>query len=322
MIRQFILTICIALFTGTASGQTGAYPTKPIRFIIDFPAGGVSDILARTVGERMSEALGQPLVYDNKPGAGGRLPYAMVAKAEPDGYAIGFISTPFILLPNLFKKLAYDTEKDFTPVAMIARYPNVLLVNGQSRIGTVEQFIDYALGKGDALNYGSFGVGSSPHLTMELFRSLANLRGTHVPYAGSPQGMQALMSNQIDVIFGNVPGAFSQIRAGTVKPLAVTGLTRSSALPNVPTLNERGLAFDTVGFAGLVVPSGTPTPIVRRLNEAVAKSITNPEIVKRIQRVGAEPVDPGAPEDFSKFLAKEMKTWAPVIVKAGGPFQD
>lgn len=317
-----IWLLCLALFLGSASAQTDGYPNKPIRFIIDFPAGGVSDILARSVGEGMSGILGQPLVYENKPGAGGRVAYALVARAEGDGYTIGFISTPFVLLPNLFRKLNYDAQKDFVPVAMIARYPNVLLVSSQSGINTLQQFVEFAKAKGEGLNYGSLGVGSSPHLTMELFRTIANLRGTHVPYPGSPQAMQALISNQIDVYFGNVPGAISQIRAGTVKPLGVTGLTRSSALPELATMNEQGLSFDTVGFAGLVVPAGTPPAIIRRLNEAVNKSVASADTVKRIQRVGAEPGDQGTPEDFANFLAREMKTWAPVIARAGGPFQD
>lgn len=323
MMKMLMLALFVVVFARATDVQAATpYPTKPIRFIIDFPAGGVSDILARTVGDGMSKELGEPLIYENRAGAGGRIAYAMIAKAERDGYTIGYISTPFVLLPNLFKKLTYDTEKDFTSVAMVARYPNVLLVSAQSPISSLPQFIEHARAKGDALNYGSFGVGSSQHLTMELFRTLTKLSGTHVPYPGSPQGMLALIAGQIDVIFGNVPGAIIQIRAEKVKPLAVTGRTRSSLLPEVPTMNELGLTFDSVGFGGIVVPYGTPAPIIQRINEAVVKAITSAEIIKRIQRVGAEPAEPTTPEEFGKFLADEMKTWAPVIKQAGGPFQD
>lgn len=319
-ILKFLTTAMLASVLGTASAQT--YPTKPIRFIVDFPAGGVSDILARVVGDAMSKDLGEPLVYENKPGAGGRVPYAMVAKSTGDGYTIGFVSTPFVLLPNLFKSLNYDSQNDFLPVGLVARYPNVLLVNAKTDITTMKQFLEKAKAKGNALNYGSFGIGSSPHLTMELFRTLTDMPGTHVPYSGSAQGMQALMGEQIDVIFGNIPGSISQIKAGRIRPLVVTGQARSSALPDVPTTREAGLTFDAVGFAGIVVPAGTPQPIILRLNQALAKAVSDPDVMKRVRSVGAEPAEPMSPKEFQAFLDQEVKTWAPVIKRAGGPFDN
>ena len=323
MIKGILCAMAAASLVAAAPAARAddTYPTKPIRFIIDFPAGGVSDILARAVGARMSETLGQPLVYDNKPGAGGRLAYSLTANAPADGYTIGFISTPFVLLPNLSKSLAYDTVNDFVPVGMLARYPNVVLVNATSPIKNLQEFIANAKAKDGALNYGSFGVGSSPHLTMEMFRTQADFKGTHVPYPGSPQGILALMTNEIDVIFGNVPGAMGQIKAGKIKPLAVSGPSRSSVLPDVPTMNELGLKFDTVGFAGLVVPKGTPAAIVQKLNNALGIAVSDSRVAAQIRTVGADPATPTSSAEFSKFLLSEIDIWAPVIKRAGGPFQ-
>ena len=317
----FALTAASLIAVAPVARAADQYPTKLIRFIIDFPAGGVSDVLARVVAGHMSETLGQTLVCENKAGAGGQLAYSLVARAPADGYTIGFISTPFVLLPNLFKSLPYDTANDFVPVGRIARYPNVVLVNADSPIKTLQEFITYAKAKKEALNYGSYGVGSSPHLTMELLRSQAGFTGTHIPYRGSPQGMVALMSNDIDVIFGNVAGALSQIKGGQVKPLAVSGTSRSSILPDVPTLNELGLRFDTVGFAGIVVPKGTPTAVVQRLNEALGAALSDPHVAAQIRNVGAEPAEPAPSSEFAKFLRGEIDLWAPVIKQAGGPFQ-
>lgn len=302
-----------------AQGAVG-YPSRPIRFLIDFPAGGVSDILSRLVGERMAESLGRPLVFDNRPGASGLIAYELGARAPADGHTVLFVSTPFAFHLNLHEKLAFDTEKDFAPVALFAQFPNVLLVAAKSPIGTVKEFLEAARGKAGGFNYGSLGVGSPQHLAMELFRTQNRFQATHVPYPGSPQALTALIGGQTDVMFGNVPGALAQVRAGKARGLAMASRSRSSALPDIPTFRESGVPFEAVGFGGIVVPSGTPRAIVARLNADAVKALNTPETAERIRNVGGEPL-PGTPEDFRRFLQEEIRRWGPVIVQSGAKGQ-
>jgi tripartite-type tricarboxylate transporter receptor subunit TctC len=297
-----------------------SYPSRPVRFLIDFPAGGVSDILSRLVGERMAESLGRPLVFDNRPGASGLIAYELGARAPADGHTVLFVSTPFAFHLNLHEKLAFDTEKDFAPVALFAQFPNVLLVAAKSPIGTVKEFLDAARGKAGGFNYGSLGVGSPQHLAMELFRTQNRFQATHVPYPGSPQALSALIGGQTDVMFGNVPGALTQVRAGKARGLAMASRIRSSALPDIPTFRESGVPFEAVGFGGIVVPSGTSRAIVARLNADAVKALNSPETAERIRNVGGEPL-PGTPEDFRRFLQEEIRRWGPVIVQSGARAQ-
>jgi tripartite-type tricarboxylate transporter receptor subunit TctC len=308
--------VLLSAVVGTASAQPVPYPSKPIRFIIDFPAGGVSDILSRLVGERMADSLGRPLVFDNRPGASGLIAYDLGAKAPADGYTVLFASTPFAFHLNLRAKMPFDTEKDFAPVALFAQFPNVLLVSTKSPITTVKEFLEAARGKAGGFNYGSLGIGSPQHLAMELFRTQNRFSATHVPYPGSPQALTALIGGQTDVMFGNVPGALAQIKGGKVRGLAMASATRSSALPDIPTFREQGIAFEAVGFGGIVVPSGTPRAVITRLNADAVKALQNPDTAERIRNVGGEPL-PGTPEDFRKFLQSEIKRWAPVIKESG-----
>lgn len=306
----------LAGLAGTHAGLAQAFPTKPMRFIIDFPAGGVSDILVRIVGDRMSETLGRPLIYDNRPGASGLIAYELAAKAPPDGYTLLFISTPFVFHLHLRDKLPYDTEKDFAAVASFAQFPNVLLVSSKSPITSLKDFLDAARTRPGGFNYGSSGIGSSQHLTMEMFRTLSKFKITHVPYNGSPQALTGLIAGETDVVFGVVPGALGQIRAGKVRGLAMSSAQRSSALPDIPTFREQGIAFEAVGFGGLAVPSRTPRPIINRLNAAANQALANPDTAERIRAVGGEPLA-GTPEEFRRFLQEEIRRWGPVIRQSG-----
>ena len=308
--------VALAVLSGATQAQSLPYPSKPIRFIIDFPAGGVSDILSRLVGERMAESLGRPLVFDNRPGASGLIAYELGAKAPADGYTILFASTPFAFHLNLRAKMPFDTEKDFAPVALLAQFPNVLLVSSKSPLTTVKELLDAARGKAGGFNYGSLGIGSPQHLAMELFRTQNRFSATHVPYPGSPQALTALIGGQTDLMFGNVPGALAQIRAGKVRALAMASVRRSSVLPDIPTFREQGITFEAVGFGGIVVPSGTPRPVIARLNADAVKALQNPDTAERIRNVGGEPL-PGTPEDFRQFLQSEIRRWAPVIKESG-----
>jgi len=311
-----LLALGIALAIPAASALAQAYPNRPIRLIIDFPAGGVSDILARVVGERMVDGLGRSLVYDNRPGASGLIAYELAAKAPADGYTVVFVSTPFAFHLNLRAKLAFDTERDFAPVALYAQFPNVLLVSARSSITSLKEFLEQARSRSGGFNYGSLGIGSPQHLAMELFRSQNRFAATHVPYPGSPQALGGLVSGQTDVMFGNVPGAMAQIQAGKVRGLAMASAKRSSALPAIPTFREEGVVFEAVGFGGIMVPTGTPASVISRLNAEAVRSLQTPETAERIRNVGGEPL-PGTPADFRSFLREEIRRWAPVIVQSG-----
>lgn len=311
-----LLALGVALAIPAAAALAQAYPNRPIRLVIDFPAGGVSDILARVVGERMADGLGRPLVYDNRPGASGLIAYELAAKAPADGYTVVFVSTPFAFHLNLRAKLPFDTERDFAPVALYAQFPNVLLVSSRSPITSLKEFLDQARSRPGGFNYGSLGIGSPQHLAMELFRTQNRFPATHIPYPGSPQALGGLISGQTDVMFGNVPGAMAQIQAGKVRGLAMASAKRSSALPGIPTFREEGVVFEAVGFGGIMVPSGTPAPVIARLNAEAVRSLQTPETAERIRNVGGEPL-PGTPADFRSFLREEIRRWAPVIVQSG-----
>jgi len=301
-----------------AAGLSGAadYPNKPIRWIIDFPPAGVSDILTRTVGQKLTEYLGQAFVYDNRPGANGVIANALVAKAPPDGYTLGFISQPLSLQLTLVPNLGFGL-KDFAPVALIAEYPSLLVVQAKTPVDNAKEFVAWAKKKSPSISYASSGAGGAQHLAMELFRKAAGFDALHVPYNGSAAGMIDLMGGRVDAVFVNVPGSLPHIRAGRVKALALAGRARMRVLPDVPTFAESGYPFDTLaGFAGAAFPAGTPKAIVNRMAAEIARVVKLPEIQERIYNAGGEPRHLG-PEEFTKYLNDDVKRWAPLIKEAG-----
>jgi tripartite-type tricarboxylate transporter receptor subunit TctC len=315
-LSRITLRALLALAAAHASAQaTSAYPTKPIRWIIDFPAAGVSDILARTVGHKLSEYLGQPIVYDNRPGANGIIANELAAKAPPDGYTLGFISQPFSLQLTLHPKLAFGL-KDFAPVALIAEYPSLLLVNPRVPANSLKEFVAYAKAKSPAITYASSGAGGAQHLAMELFKQNAGFDAVHVPYAGSAPGLLDLVAGRVDSIFVNLPGALPHIRAGRVRALALAGKTRNRVVPEVPTFAEAGWPFEAPGYAGAVFPAGVPAAIVNRMNAEIVRVLKLPEIQERIWNAGSEPRS-STPQEFAKFLRDDVARWAPVIKAAG-----
>jgi tripartite-type tricarboxylate transporter receptor subunit TctC len=306
------------MFAALAAGLGGAadYPNKPIRWIIDFPPAGVSDILTRTVGQKLTEYLGQAFVYDNRPGANGVIANALVAKAPPDGYTLGFISQPLSLQLTLVPNLGFSL-KDFAPVALIAEYPSLLVVQAKTPVDNAKEFVVWAKKKSPSISYASSGAGGAQHLAMELFRKAAGFDALHVPYNGSAAGMIDLMGGRVDAVFVNVPGSLPHIRAGRVKALALAGRARMRVLPDVPTFAESGYPFDTLaGFAGAAFPAGTPKAIVNRMAAEIARVVKLPEIQERIYNAGGEPRYLG-PEEFTKYLNDDVKRWAPLIKEAG-----
>jgi tripartite-type tricarboxylate transporter receptor subunit TctC len=292
------------------------YPNKPIRWIIDFPPAGVSDILTRTVGQKLTEYLGQAFVYDNRPGANGVIANALVAKAPPDGYTLGFISQPLSLQLTLIPNLGFSL-KDFAPIALIAEYPSLLVVQAKTPVDNAKEFVAWAKKKSPSISYASSGAGGAQHLAMELFRKAAGFDALHVPYNGSAAGMIDLMGGRVDAVFVNVPGSLPHIRAGRVKAIALAGRVRMRVLPDVPTFAESGYPFDTLaGFAGTAFPAGTPKAIVNRMATEIARVVKLPEIQERIFNAGGEPRYLG-PDEFTKYLSDDVKRWAPLIKEAG-----
>ena len=266
-----------------------AWPTRPIRLVVPFPPGGLIDNMARLVGSRLSQELGQPVVIDNKPGAGGNVGAAEVARAPADGYTLLMASPALTISPAIYKNLPYQPSQ-LAPVALLGRVPNVLLVNPASGIGKVQDLVGRAKAKPGQLNYASNGNGTSLHLSAELFKRRSETFITHVPYRGAAAAITALLSGEVDMMSDNLPSAIGQIQAGKLRALAVTTAQRSTALPDVPTLAEAGMeGFNVSAWFGVAAPAGLPAPVATRLADALQKVVQQPEVAAAMQRQGADP---------------------------------
>jgi tripartite-type tricarboxylate transporter receptor subunit TctC len=303
---------------GDAPGQAPAYPSRPIRLVVPFPPGGATDILARDVAQKLTEAWGQSVVVDNRPGAGGNIGSELVAKAPPDGYTLlmGTVGTHAINA-SLYAKMPYDHIRDFAPVILVAGVPNVLVVNPALPVNTVAELIAYAKANPGKLNFASSGNGTSIHLSGELFKVMAGVQMTHVPYKGSAPAVADLISGQVQLMFDNLPPSLPQIKAGKLRALAVTSSTRAPALPDVPTMAEAGLpGFEASSWFGVLAPAGTPPAIVAKLNAEIARWLATPEAKERLSKQGADAAG-GSPEDFVKHIAAETTKWAKVVKDSG-----
>ena len=266
-----------------------AWPGRPIRLVVPFPPGGLIDNMARLVGSRLSQELGQPVVIDNKPGAGGNVGAAEAARATADGYTLLMASPALTISPAIYKNLPYQPSQ-LAPVALLGRVPNVLLVNPASGIGKVQDLVGRAKAKPGQLNYASNGNGTSLHLSAELFKRRSETFITHVPYRGAAAAITALLSGEVDMMFDNLPSAIGQIQAGKLRALAVTTAQRSTALPDVPTLAEAGMdGFNVSAWFGVAAPAGLPAPVATRLADALQKVVQQPEVAAAMQRQGADP---------------------------------
>ena len=316
MLHRWVLGVSLALVAALASAQT--YPTKPIRLVVPFPPGGATDILARDVAQKLTEAWGQSVIVDNRPGAGGNIGSELVAKSAPDGYTLemGTVGTHAINA-SLYAKMPYDHVKDFTPVILVAGVPNVLVVNPALPANSVAELIAYAKANPGKLNFASSGNGTSIHLSGELFKVMAGVQITHIPYKGSAPALQDLLGGQVQMMFDNLPPSLPQIKAGKLRALAVTSLTRAPALPDVPTLAESGLpGFEASSWFGILAPAGTPAPIVAKLNAEIAKWLATPEAKEKLAKQGANAAG-GTPDDFAKHIAAETAKWAKVVKDSG-----
>ena len=293
------------------------YPSRPITIIVPSAAGGLSDAFVRLIGDTIQGAWGQPVVMDPRSGAGGIIGTQVVANAAPDGYTLlmGNIG-PLAINPTLYSSLPYDVETQLAPVALVATYPNVLVVNPSLPIHSIADLIRYAKEKPGTLNFASAGIGQSQHLSGEMFKSMADIDIVHVPYKGTGPALTDLLSGSVQMMFSNVPAAVPYIESGKLRAIAVTGLTRSKVLPQVPTVNEAGVpGYDVVSWLALMAPAKTPDEIIARLHAEVTKALASPAGQRHLAAVGAD-AGSGSPRAVARFLKEEQAKWSKVIKEA------
>ena len=314
----FLACFAFAAVSGQAIADT--YPSKPIRFIVPFAPGGGADISARIIAMKMGVSLGQTVVVENRPGAGGIIGTDLVAKAPPDGYTIllGTIG-PIAINPHLYKKLSYDVDRDFTPISLVGNALNVLVVNPSVPATNMTEFISYA--KTHPVAFGSSGNGATDHLAGELFNSLTGTKMLHVAYKGGVPAMTDLMAGQVQAVFSTVSTAAGAIKAGKVRPLAMTGSARFSGMPETPTISESGLpAFEVNNWYGVLVPKGTPPAIINTLNTELVRALQTTDVKAKLLESGIEPTW-DTPTEFSAYIRSETKKWAKVVADSGATIQ-
>ncbi len=299
-------------------GSAWAFPTKPIRVVMGFPAGGPLDQHARLLTDRLQAQLGQPIIMDYKTGAGGTVGAQEVMRAAPDGHTLMLANTGVMVInPALYSKLPYNTLKDFVPVARTAMQPLALLVNPKVPANTLQEFVAYAKARPGQINFGSAGNGGSSHLVPEMFKVATGLFMVHIPYRGSAPAFTDLMAGQVQFMAESIPQAAQYHKQGKVRALAVTSRDRNPALPDIPTVMETGIKnFEVVGFYGFLAPAGTPKDVVNKLSDAFKAVMNQPDIRQRMVAQGADPAYLGV-DDFAKFLTAEMPRWAAVVQKSG-----
>ena len=294
-----------------------AWPSRPIRFILPFPPGGGTDILGRLIAERLTANLGQPVVAENRGGAGGNVGAEAAAKSAPDGYTIVLVAPSLAISPSLYSTLGYDPVKDFAPVSLVATVPNVMITNPSVPAKTLAEFIRLAKSKPGEMNFGSGGSGTSNHLAGELFNIVAGVKLVHIPYKGVNLAMNDVLSGRVQLVFIGIPAAAPHIKAGKLRALALVAPQRSSVLPDVPTVAEAGLPrFEVTTWYGILAPAGTPRPVVERLNGELGKIMHSSELKERLEALATDPMT-STPEQFADLIRREIAKWREVVREAG-----
>jgi len=311
---RFLLACLLA--TAHLALAQDTWPSRPLRLILPFPPGGGTDILGRLIAERLSASLGQPVVVENRGGAGGNVGAEAAARSAPDGYTIVLVAPSLAISPTLYSKLNYDPVKDFAPVSLVATVPNVVITQPSIPAGTLQEFAALARSKPGGLNFGSGGSGTSNHLAGELFNIVAGVKLVHVPYKGVNLAMQDVLAGNIHFVVIGIPAAAPHIKAGKLKALAVLAPRRSAALPDVPTAAESGMPeFDVTTWYGVLAPAGTPRPIVARLNQEIARIRHSEELKAPLAASGTDPLT-DTPEEFATYIKQEIAKWGDVVRKA------
>jgi tripartite-type tricarboxylate transporter receptor subunit TctC len=302
--------VALPALSRLASAQT--YPSRPVHWIVSFAAGGPNDVVARIIGQYLSDHLGQQFVIENRPGAGGNVGMQSVLSSAPDGYTIAFVGPNYAINPALYEKLPFDFIRDSVPVAGTMRLANVMEVHPAVPANNVAEFIAYAKANPGKINFASGGVGTSPHLSGELLKTMTGINLVHVPYRGTAPALSDLLAGQVQVLFDNIPGSIGHIRSGKVRALGVTGSKRVAAIPEVPTIGETVPGYDVSIWYGIAAPRGTPPEIVAKLNRAVNAVLADPKLQARLAELGGEPM-PTTPAQFGKLVAEETERWGKLI---------
>jgi len=314
LLRKVISLIVIGAAAIASIGGASAldYPTRPVRWVVGFAPGGSNDIIARLIGQRLSERLGQQFVIENKPGAGGNIGAESVINAEPDGYTVLLVNPSNYINTSLYANLKFNFPRDVAAVASFMRVPNVMTVNGNVEAKTVAEFIAYAKANPGKVNMASAGNGTSVHLSGEMFMAMADVKLQHVPYRGSGPAINDLLGGQVQVMFDSMPSIIQHIRAGTLRALAVTSATRSSQLPDTPTVGETVPGYEASALFGMAAPGNTPKEIIDRLNQEINAVLAEPDMKKRLVELGGDPLI-GTPEAFGAMIVTETEKWKKVI---------
>ena len=312
------LSAALAVSALHAAAAAEAYPAKPVRLVVAFPPGGGTDIIARSIAQKLAGRIAQQVVVDNRPGAGGNIGTDIVAKSAPDGYTILMGSAgPLAINASLFGKMPFDPIRDLAPVTLAASTPNVLVVHPSLRAATIEELIALAKARPGEINFASSGHGTPAHLAGELFNSMAGVKLVHVPYKGASPALADLLGGQVQLMFSTMPPALPHVKDGKLRALAVTSAKRSPAAPELPTVDEIALpGFEANTWHGVVVPAGTPETIVGRLNREIVAILHLPEVVERLSGQGAEPVG-STPQEFAAYIKSEALKWAKVVRHSG-----
>ncbi|MFO1159741.1 MAG: tripartite tricarboxylate transporter substrate binding protein [Reyranellaceae bacterium] len=316
--RRTLLVASASAALTSVSARAESYPNRPIRIVVPFAAGaGVLDIMARLIGRHMAMGLGQQIVIDNRPDAGGIVGADVVAKAEPDGYTMLMGNTALMVSPYLYAKLPFNPRTDFVPVGMVNSAPLLLVVNPSVPVQSVQEFIAYAKARPGQLNYGSCGIGATPYLATELFKSMTGIEAVHVPYKGGAPALADLVAGQLTFMIENVPGTMPLVKAGKLRALAITSAHRSPLAPDLPTIAESGVpGYEMAGWNGLFVAQGTPAELVTRLAGELARVLHLAEVEEQMAKLGAEPGD-DTPKAFAAFTVAEQTRWGKIIEELG-----
>jgi len=316
--KRFAVTLALALcpMQSAVSAEQTQFPTRPLRVVIPFPPGGTSDILTRIMADKLTAGLGQQVIVDNRPGAGGVIATDIVAKARPDGHTLYMAFVSHAINPYVYAKLPYDTEKDFAPIALFAISPNVVVVPPALPVSSIKDFIALAKSKPGQINYASAGVGTNSHLSAELLAAMAGLKMLHVPYKGGPQANADVVSGAVQMHIPSIPVAMPLIKAKRLKAIAVTSAKRSPALPDVPTVAEAIPGYESLAWYGFVAPRATPQPIIDRLTAEVTRALKLPDVIDSMSVQGADPTYLN-PKEFGDYISVELKRWSAAVKAAG-----
>ena len=310
-----LVWVSLAVFSGI--GMAADFPTRPVRFVVASSPGGALDVLARLVGPKLTEKWGQPVVVDNRAGAGGVIGTEIVANASPDGYNVLVIAQGFTANPFLYQKLPYRTPEDFAPITILAYGPNVLVVHPSVKAGSVKELVALVKQQPGKLNYATSGVGAASHLAIEMFKRMAGVEMVHIPYKGAGAATAAVVAGQVQLLFTSTGAAMPHIKSGRLRALGVTTAKRTPALPDVPTVAETGLAgFQVDGWYALVAPARTPKNVIERIYRDTSAVLKQPDIVARIEAVGLEPAGI-SPQEFGNYIRAELRKWGTLIREAG-----